>query len=239
MRIPRHVLTAPPRRPSRALTALRAVALAAGAYASFGCGGYSRQQVYAPLRPTRDSPVPVKINNRYDYVEFHLGDASLRIYHVVISERLTAVFGPAIIVPTPGAKETVQERPLEIDLHFDVRRGAVVALDPRQAMVRLADGRELTPEFGSRHAPPPLTEPVASDVPLPASNIGARADSVAGSATGQVVLKERFRFIRLVYNVPRVGLGSFTLHLPAITVNGRPVELPPVAFRMKRRGSNS
>jgi hypothetical protein len=194
-----------PPRAARELIALRAVALLAAACASSACGGYSRQQVYAPLKPTVESPVPVKLNNRHDYVEFHLGDASVRIYHVVMSERLAAVFGPAIIIPTPGAKETVQEGPLQIDLHFDIRRGAVVALDPHEATVRLADGRELAPEVGG----------------------------------GQVVLAERFRLVRLVYAVPRVGLGSFALRLPLITVNGRAVELPPVVFRLKRRGSNS
>jgi hypothetical protein len=116
------VLPAPPRRPARELIARRAAALLAGAYASFGCGGYTRQQLYAPLKPTAQSPVPVKLNKRYDYVEFRLSDATLRIYHVLISDRLTAVFGPAIIIPTPRAKQTVQEGPLAIDLQFDAPR---------------------------------------------------------------------------------------------------------------------
>jgi len=191
----------------------------------WGCGGTVWEEAYFPIAttlPTRAaSEVPYKINDNYDHIaNLILGDDEIEItaYKVLLSEKLSMVYGPAFLMPTPTSEVKTYDENLMIMVSFKVRRG-IFSLNTHDVIVKLDGSNHI-------HRPTSITQS-----PPGTENSTEVSGLITISATNN---KQNLQFLHFFYDIPKTDLGPFVLQFGELQLNGKVVNLPDLPF--ERRG---
>lgn len=155
---------------------------------------------------------------------------------MVLSERLRVVYGPAVILPTPSARENIVDEPLRIELLIELRRGAV-SFDPWTFAVVLAEeGRTLSPISVVRRYP---VRREAFDI-RDRRAVEIVSETLVGPVTlrehsGWDVVRPRWHELVFTYDIARTELKPFAFRPGVLDLNGRTVHLPAVSFEQRSR----
>lgn len=179
-----------------------------------GCGGLVEQEVFEPLLRAEPDPRPYLRNA----TPIRLGDASIFLYPVALSERTKRIYGPLLVLPTPWEEKQEYDRPLALRVGLEIPSGSAT-VDLSKTAVTLG-GRTLYPTSVARYG---TREKFDGPVEL----------------AGQRQLRglDFPHMFELSYEVRTTELEPFTMQLPDIQVNGRVVTIRPVAFGRGKRDS--
>jgi hypothetical protein len=189
----------------------RSVALLA-AVAMTGCSGLAEVEVLEPvLRAAPDARPYLR-----EATPIGLGEATLFLYPVALSERMKRIYGPLLVLPTPSEEKQVLDRPLVLRVGLEVP-GGTATVDLSKTAVTFG-GRTLYPTSVGRYG-------TQEKVDGPVQVSGQRR-------LRNLVLPHVFE---LSYDVRATQLEPFTLQLPDIQVNDRVVTMKPAAFGRGKR----
>jgi len=188
----------------------------------WGCGGTVWEEVYAPIKPTLStmtaSEVPYNIYDKHSH--FILGDDEIEItaYKVLLSEKLSMVYGPVFVMPTPFSDVKTYDENLMILVSVEAKRGTF-SMNTHDVIVKLN---------GSNHIHRPTS---TTQSPPGTENSTEVSGLITLSATSN---KPNLQFFHFSYDIPKTDMGPFVLQFGELTLNGKIVNLPELPF--ERRG---
>src|SRR5262245_19080962 len=119
---------------------MRATSLTLGAVLALGgCSGLVEQEVLEPvLRAEPDARPYLR-----DATPIGVGEASLFLYPVALSERTKRIYGPLTVLPTPGEEKKLLDQPLVLRVGLEVP-GGTATVDLSKVAISFG-GRTLYP----------------------------------------------------------------------------------------------
>lgn len=152
-----------------------------------------------------------------------LGDASVAIFPVVLSERLRTIYGPALVLPAIGSEKKILDEPVRIRIWVELRHGLATADLSKAAIILGEAGRTLYPSSVERDVIHHYQ--------------GKRSESIREKLEGPIQMagQRTTHMFVLTYGILTTQLQPFALHIPDIHLNGRSVTVKPIAFERSNR----
>ena len=114
-----------------------------------GCSGMAKVEMMAPVAPVLEvevgRPYPYDIgHSRYskNIITFTRRDLHVEIHPVKLSEQMVAIFGPAVIIPTPASEKVTYGGSLSIDVVIHLKFGRA-SFDYQDFVVLLGESRRV------------------------------------------------------------------------------------------------
>jgi len=204
-----------------------------------GCSGMARQEIMAPVVPVLEPEVaqqyPYEIGqDGLKSVIFDHREIRVTISPVILSEKMSALFGPAIIVPTPTASVETYWGQLIIEVKFGLEIGTA-SFDPDEFVILVGESRR-------------LIRPIATDrVHLDKERPGWSGRAKERVTTGPQILNERvgrrpdpytYLYHEFTYNIDRHIGTLFVFRLGDMNVNRKVLSFPEVTFERGSRYVN-
>lgn len=189
-----------------------------------GCGAAVREQFYAPIvsnledMGTSETPYEIARNEKYWRASFNTKDAVLTVFPVDFSEKMTMLFGPLIIIPTPLAENKISDKPLSIKMRIDIQKGTA-SFDPQDCVVFLGENRQ-------------VLAPISVKKTIYYKD---KRNSESEEVTGVVTMTDQFDFlfITFTYDILRTNLSSFGFQFSRLEINGNEIRFQELPFKLK------
>lgn len=170
------------------------------------CSGIAEVEVYEVVR----TGTPATVSRGLQRDAFNLGDASLVVFPIETSERVTWIIGPLVVIPVFEERRLIDKRlEMRMQLSLELAHGTAT-VDFSKAALSMGE-RTLYP---------------FSIVRQWSERIEGRAVTLTGQGP---------HTFQLHYDIRTIELAPFTLELPPMQVNGREVRLDPIIFRRAKR----